>query len=119
MGGKFKRYAGSGMQEFFAPTTGKGNLNRRDRRRCDHYQHETGLCALTWIHCVGPTICKTYSEPKQQIRSKESVLGKTVMNKTFGKGVISSVSGDICTITYKTTKMQCYIKDVKKMIDSE
>ena len=119
MGGKFKRYAGSGMRVYFAPTTGKGNLNRRDRRRCEHYRRETGLCAVTWIHCVGPTICKTYCEPKRQSRSSGSVLGKTVTNKKFGKGVITSISGDICTITYKTTKMQCYIKDVKKMINPE
>ena len=112
MGNKFKKFGGYGMHVFFAPTTGKGNLNRRDRRRCIHYQRETKLCAITWIHCEGPTICKTYTEPS----TVEPLLGKKVMNKTFGEGVVSSVSGDICTVTYKTKKIQCKVDIVKKML---
>lgn len=116
MASKFKRHAGYGMHEFFAPTTGRGNLNRRDRRRCVHYRRDTKLCAVTWIHCVGPTICKTYQEEKRKKTTREPLLGKIVINKTYGEGVITFVSGDICTVTYKSTKIQCKVDVVKQLL---
>ena len=116
MGSKFKRHAGYGMHEFFAPTTCRGNLNRRDRRRCIHYRRDTKLCAVTWIHCVGPTICKAYHEETGKKTGRESLLGRTVINKTYGEGVITSVSGDICTVAYKSTKIQCKVDVVIQML---
>ena len=51
-----------GQHEFYMPTTGKGHSERRDRRRCKHYLPKMKYCMKIGNTCVGPTICRKYSE---------------------------------------------------------
>ena len=46
-----------GQYEFYAPTTGNGQKNRRDRYKCKFYNPETKWCAKIWNKCVGPVKC--------------------------------------------------------------
>ena len=62
MGNKHKKFAGYGMHEFYMPTTKKGYVNRRDRKKCEHYNAESKWCYKLFNYCVGPALCGKYQE---------------------------------------------------------
>ena len=57
-------FGGLGQHEYYTPTTDRGHKNRRDRRRCRHYDSDTKYCDKLQTSCVGPTLCKKYSPRK-------------------------------------------------------
>ena len=109
MNGKHKKFAGTGMHEFYMPTTKRGRLDRRDRRKCRYYNKLSKWCTELKADCIGPSLCTKYLEIQQKKRPSDnkSLIGKKVYNKHRGIGLIISVSGDIFTVQYKDIKLQC------------
>ena len=103
---RHKKFSGRGMYEFYMPTTKKGHINRRDRKKCEYYIHTTKWCSKIFNYCVGPATCKKYNE-KYNNQGAESIVGKVVHSKNYGDGVIIAVCDNICTIQYKDIKIQC------------
>ena len=68
------KFAGYAMHEFYMPTTGKGQKNRRDRRKCEFYNLEHKMCTKLFKPCVGPSICDKYveieSSPKTMVGTR-------------------------------------------------
>ena len=112
-------FGGLGQHEYYAPTTGQGQQNRRDRRRCRHYDSGTKYCDKLRTHCVGPTLCEKYS-PRKNISNKNSTLstcpkaGTIVHSQYLGDGIITSVDGELCTIEFKGIRIQRKLKDIIK-----
>lgn len=98
-------FGGLGQHEFYMPTTGRGNKNRRDRKRCEFYFENTGYCTKIRNQCVGPTVCMKYKD-KQQLNTGRSNnklgVGTVVYSQTRGEGKIATISHDICTIELAT-----------------
>ena len=112
-------FGGLGQHEYYAPTTGQGQKNRRDRRRCRHYDSETKYCDKLQTSCVGPTLCKKYSPRKNTSKKKLSpptppTAGSVVHSKYLGNGIITSVDGEMCTIEFNGIKIQRKFKDLSK-----
>lgn len=59
---KHVTFGGMGQHEFYLPTTGRGQKNRRDRRKCTHYYAQSKYCSKIRNLCVGPVLCGKYSE---------------------------------------------------------
>jgi hypothetical protein len=110
---KHKKYAGRGMHEIYLPTTGKGIVGRRSRKKCRHHNASTGWCHIIFNNCVGPSICGKYEDVSKETNS---LLHKTIYNKYFGEGVVISVSEDICTIQYKERKVQIKKEDLEQSL---
>ena len=116
---KHVTFGGQGQHEYYAPTTGLGQTNRRDRRRCTHYDSESKYCDKLRTRCVGPTLCGKYSFNKNISISKSSTaelpkVGTIVHNQYLGEGIITSVDGDICTIEFKGIRIKRKFKDILK-----
>jgi hypothetical protein len=116
MGNKHKKFAGRGMHEIYLPTTGKGKTERRTRKNCCYYNGETGWCRKIFNTCVGPSICRKYKDISQNKDNRETLLNKVVYSKYLGKGIVVSVSTDICTIQYEERKVQIKRKDLENLI---
>ena len=112
--GKKTKFAGYAMHEFYMPTTGKGQKNRRDRRKCEFYNLEHKMCTKLFKPCVGPSICDKYAEIKS---SPKTMVGTSVQSKYYGSGVVISDNGEYCTVQYKTTKIQCKKETLFELIN--
>ena len=63
MSKKVRPYTNGGMSPPYRPSTKeKGQIGRRDRKKCKYYRKETKWCQALWCDCVGPTICRKYKE---------------------------------------------------------
>lgn len=100
-----------GQHEFYLPTTGRGHENRRDRRRCCHYNAEAKYCSKIRNQCVGPTVCMKYHEGEKTHKQSDRHHKKnrpgigTIVYSTHGReGKIVTISGDICTIQFSSGK---------------
>ena len=112
--GKKTKFAGYAMHEFYIPTTGKGQKNRRDRRKCEFYNLEHKMCTKLFKPCVGPSICGKYIEIGS---SPKTMVGTSVQSKYYGSGVVISDNGEYCTVQYKTTKIQCKKETLFELIN--
>lgn len=110
---KFKKskFAGRGMHEFYASNTSNSKMIRK-REKCKYYNHETAWCEKIFNQCVGPTICKKYSEKSST--PKNSLIGTVINSKYYGKGTIVSESDTFCTIQYDSVKIQCSKNNLSK-----
>ena len=88
------------------PTTKQGYKNRRNRKNCKYYCVESDFCSKLFVRCVGPVLCNKYTPI---IKETQEILciGREIMFSGKGKGVIASISGDICTVTFENDKIQC------------
>lgn len=105
--GKHVTFGGLGQHEFYMPTTGRGNKNRRDRKKCKFYHVETKWCTKIRNLCVGPTLCMKYREEAdagKKHTKREFDIGTIVYSKRRGQGRIVTISEDICTIQFSTGK---------------
>ena len=59
---KHNKFAGQGQHVVYLSTTGQGQKNRRDRKRCEYYHENTKFCSKIWNQCVGPVTCRKYIE---------------------------------------------------------
>lgn len=112
-------FGGLGQHEYYAPTTGQGHKNRRDRRRCRHYESETKYCDKLRTSCVGPTLCKKYSPSKNANKSKPTLsaylkVGTRVYSQYLGDGMITAIDGNLCTIEFKGIRIQRRLNDILK-----
>lgn len=104
---KHVTFGGLGQHEFYMPTTGRGQNNRRDRKKCEFYSESTGYCSKIRNQCVGPTVCMKYkSKTDLQDGGSEKKLGvgTVVYSQTGEAGKIVTISHDICTIEFSTGK---------------
>lgn len=113
-----KKFAGRGMHEFYMPTTGKGSKNRRDRRKCSHYNPDSKYCYAINNTCVGPAICKKY-HPRitDQTIKKDSLIGKEIYNEYYGKGIVIRANKEIVTIKYSEKTIQCSVGHLIKLLN--
>ena len=111
---KKTKFAGYAMHEFYIPTTGKGQKNRRDRRKCEFYNLEHKMCTKLFKPCVGPSICDKYVEIGFP---QKTMVGTSVQSKYYGSGVVISDNGEYCTVQYKTTKIQCKKETLLELIN--
>lgn len=112
-------FGGLGQHEYYAPMTGLGQKNRRDRRRCRHYDSTTRYCDKLQTSCVGPALCGKYSFRKNTAKCKPTPAtclkeGTVVHSQYLGDGIITSVDGEICTIEFKGMRIQRKFKDIIK-----
>lgn len=110
-------FGGLGQHEYYAPTTGQGQKNRRNRRRCRHYDAETKYCDKLRTNCVGPTLCKKYSFRKNTSKGKPTPsscpkVGTVVHSQYLGEGKITSIKEETCTIEFKGIRIQRSFKDI-------
>jgi hypothetical protein len=104
-----KRFApkyGGGFRDFYMPTTGHGQTNRRDRRKCMNYKALTDHCIKLGTDCVGPAKCKEYCTSEKK-KSGSSLVGEKIYLENRGEGTVISVVGDICTVQFGDVKVQC------------
>lgn len=104
---KHVTFGGLGQHEFYMPTTGKGNENRRDRKLCEFYHPETQYCSKIRNRCVGPTICMKYrtrNRSSNNAQKSKNGTGTIVYNEQRGQGIITTISHDICTIQFDSGK---------------
>lgn len=100
---KHVTFGGLGQHEVYLPTTGRGQENRRDRKKCEFYFKSTGYCTKIRNKCVGPTICMKYRGKKDVNTAaslKKRSVGSVVYSKNRGQGQIVTISGDICTVQF-------------------
>ena len=108
---KHVTFGGVGQHEIYLHTTGRGQKNRRDRRKCEHYHATSKYCSKIRSSCVGPVLCKKYSETKvtqkgidQKQKKWRPSVGAVVYNQNGKEGKIVTISGDVCTIQFSTGK---------------
>lgn len=102
---RFKKPYGGGYIEFYMPTTRRGYRNKRDRKHCKYYRLETNFCTKLFAKCVGPTLCNKFVDV--QIENDSIYVGLEVVFPKRGKGVVTSIDEDICTVTFSSAKVQC------------
>lgn len=112
---KKTKFAGYAMHEFYMPTTGLGHQNRRNRKKCKFYNLKCEMCTKLFKSCVGPSVCGNYIAIGS---SPETLVGVNVQSKYYGTGVVISDNGEICTVQYKTTKIQCKKETLLKLINN-
>jgi hypothetical protein len=105
-----RKFSGRGMHECYLSSS-SNTTKIRKRENCQHYNRETKWCEMIFNQCVGPVICKHYSEKS----CKESLIGTVINNKYYGKGVIVSESDTFCTIQYENLKLQCSKRNLSEL----
>ena len=107
-------FGGIGQYEFYMPTTGNGCHNRRDRKNCQFYIKETTWCTKLFQPCVGPTLCRKYSQQRDitQPISTGKYIGLQVFSKQRGIGKIVSITGDVCTVQFANEDVQFKFPDI-------
>lgn len=66
--------------------------------------------------------CTTYvvypSKKKEKKAADRTLVGQKVYSRNLGWGTIMSDHRGLCTIRYVETKVQCYTKDAKKLVEA-
>lgn len=108
---KHVTFGSLGQHEFYMPTTGEGNENRRDRKKCEFYFESTGYCTKIRNQCVGPTVCMKYRVKKPLntgASKKKNGVGTVVYSRSLGKGKIVTITKDTCTVEFSAGKKVPY-----------
>ena len=106
MSKRFKSKSGGGYITFYMSTTKRGYKNKRNRKNCKHYCLENNFCTKLFTKCVGPTLCKKFTNTKKD-KDNTIYVGKELIFPNRGKGIITSIKDDICTVTFENKKVQC------------
>ena len=104
-------YGSLGQHEFYMPTTGEGNQNRRNRKNCEFYYESNGYCSKIRNKCVGPAVCMKYSDKKPVnvgTSKQKNGVGTVVYSTVRGEGKIVTITKGICTVEFSTGKKVPY-----------
>ena len=81
------------LEQISPPHKNKTSATRKGKHKCIHYNHETKLCELLNIECVGPyhPLCNDYitdNKPQTKMTPQEGTL---VNCPTNGVGMVTKV----------------------------
>lgn len=58
------------------------------------------------------------SKKKDKKTVAQTLVGKRIYSRNLGWGTIVSDHRGLCTIRYSETKVQCYTKDARKLVEA-